>query len=299
MRGTHDHQGIRQGLRRIIPAYAGNTIQRSKGNFFSRDHPRVCGEHGRADQRNLPPKGSSPRMRGTPPCRPHPRRPAGIIPAYAGNTANCGARGLVHGDHPRVCGEHYERKRLAHQFQGSSPRMRGTRTVRESQGGTVGIIPAYAGNTRSWANGSRDPRDHPRVCGEHWMTIFAAMTILGSSPRMRGTRGQFQHDFQQRGIIPAYAGNTCRLFSGVLPFWDHPRVCGEHKVAFSAIGSAAGSSPRMRGTHGSAATTVEPNGIIPAYAGNTMLCELWRDGARDHPRVCGEHKQTCRTSLRK
>ena len=163
----------------------------------------------------------------------------------------------------------------------------------------MGIIPAYAGNTMSANDLPINFRDHPRVCGEHALFARAKAEPLGSSPRMRGTRGQFQHDFQQRGIIPAYAGNTCRLFSGVLPFWDHPRVCGEHKVAFSAIGSAAGSSPRMRGTHGSAATTVEPNGIIPAYAGNTMLCELWRDGARDHPRVCGEHKQTCRTSLRK
>ena len=30
------------------------------------------------------------------------------------------------------------------------------------------------------------------------------------------------------GIIPAYAGNTSVFASRVAPFWDHPRLRGEH-----------------------------------------------------------------------
>ena len=30
-------------------------------------------------------------------------------------------------------------------------------------------------------------------------------------------------------------------------------------------------------------------GIIPAYAGSTLIMKIARHGIRDHPRVCGEH----------
>ena len=51
--------------------------------------------------------------------------------------------------------------------------------------------------------------------------------------------------------------------------WDHPRMCGEHRV--------------LPGGHH------EPDGIIPACAGST-LPTTWRPlPTRDHPRMCGEH----------
>ena len=37
------------------------------------------------------------------------------------------------------------------------------------------------------------------------------------------------------------------LFSRLVK--DHPRVCGEHCIMPSVIGSFKGSSPRMRGAH--------------------------------------------------
>ena len=49
----------------IIPAYAGNTPSRSKESTWTRDHPRVCGEHMLAARSVTSPMGSSPRMRGT------------------------------------------------------------------------------------------------------------------------------------------------------------------------------------------------------------------------------------------
>ena len=45
MRGTPDCDfGAEQHLG-IIPAYAGNTIQRTVNGMLPWDHPRVCGEH--------------------------------------------------------------------------------------------------------------------------------------------------------------------------------------------------------------------------------------------------------------
>ena len=52
---------------------------------------------------------------------------------------------------------------------------------------TLGIIPAYAGNTIIGKYFVEDNGDHPRVCGEHIKRKIAGDFRLGSSPRMRGT----------------------------------------------------------------------------------------------------------------
>ena len=172
-------------------------------------------------------------------------------------------------DHPRVCGEHDVGAQPAGEEQGSSPRMRGT-----LQGGgglrvAVGIIPAYAGNTRAYARQYATPQDHPRVCGEHPVIVYFVGGLPGSSPRMRGTPDVLDHLRADAGIIPAYAGNTCVREWTVRPFRDHPRVCGEHA--------------------GRARTAQLDDGIIPAYAGNTPHTNRIQRPSRDHPRVCGEH----------
>ena len=154
------------------------------------------------------PRGSSPRMRGTPIACRILSAPAGIIPAYAGNTARYRNLRKLYWDHPRVCGEHRQHGLHGRHQSGSSPRMRGTLNYPSGDAEAAGIIPAYAGNTsiehrkRRWnwdhprvcgehtpsARSSPLPRDHPRVCGEHMVSRSLAMASLGSSPRMRGTR---------------------------------------------------------------------------------------------------------------
>ena len=86
MRGTLVLVGLCWLCLGIIPAYAGNTIHcmRASGNCW--DHPRVCGEHIGLRHLIRYQPGSSPRMRGTHPGSDAGRAPAGIIPAYAGNT---------------------------------------------------------------------------------------------------------------------------------------------------------------------------------------------------------------------
>ena len=208
-------------------------------------------------------------MRGTPNYDHIPYAQHGIIPAYAGNTFKAYPNRRATRDHPRVCGEHYKHRGSITPNPGSSPRMRGTRAVCDGESCRIRIIPAYAGNTglvhvRHSGNG-----DHPRVCGEHCGVCGAYFSCLGSSPRMRGTPGV---DGQWRvapGIIPAYAGNTCRTRSADSTSRDHPRVCGEHMLEIEAVGEIRGSSPRMRGTRVVADNYGLAVGIIPAYAGNT------------------------------
>ena len=151
----------------IIPALAGNTHRRSLLAHGSGDHPRACGEHIATVAVVGTAWGSSPRLRGTPGAV----RPAcirrGIIPALAGNTVDGVLRLGTAGDHPRACGEHCDRQRVAARDAGSSPRLRGTRASHEHQRFRRGIIPALAGNTGQNMIDDDREGDHPRACGEH------------------------------------------------------------------------------------------------------------------------------------
>ena len=214
-------------------------------------------------------------MRGTQTILPSSRLAAGIIPAYAGNTSTHTPRNLISRDHPRVCGEHFLADKII--------------TTKTQIWNELGIIPAYAGNTLFVRACNYCMRDHPRVCGEHLGCLRILVPTQGSSPRMRGTPTIRPVECPRRRIIPAYAGNTRRRLCWFLSPRDHPRVCGEHPMAFAAPEPTVGSSPRMRGTHQMTGNQVSIQGIIPAYAGNTRREIRLPHLRRDHPRVCGEH----------
>ena len=167
--------------------------------------------------------------------------------------------------------------------------MRGTRSGGSSVSSLIGIIPAYAGNTRALTVISHACRDHPRVCGEHHRTLLGRRLQRGSSPRMRGTPGLECEGVGLAGIIPAYAGNTVTLSAMHDAYRDHPRVCGEHTFGILQRFFVSGSSPRMRGTPACKIYSRRSPGIIPAYAGNTTDTIELRTFDWDHPRVCGEH----------
>ena len=106
MRGAPRRHRDRQGLRGIIPAYAGSTARPRRGRRRPEDHPRVCGEHITTQPDSMPVEGSSPRMRGARRATRRATRRGGIIPAYAGSTLDEGFDARASRDHPRVCGEH-------------------------------------------------------------------------------------------------------------------------------------------------------------------------------------------------
>ena len=118
---------------------------------------------------------------------------------------------------------------------------------------------------------------------------------MGSSPRMRGALPPMTLEQIVAGIIPAYAGSTRPTSLPLRWKGDHPRVCGEHYAAMSAIKTLMGSSPRMRGAREVRDAHLSVRGIIPAYAGSTLRAVVVAAMDRDHPRVCGEH--TLRSKL--
>ena len=288
VRGTHAASGPRSGIRRFIPACAGNSRSWRSGPWRCAVHPRVCGELSAACRGTMAVNGSSPRVRGT---RRSPVPRTGLprfIPACAGNSPAAPAAISRSSVHPRVCGELSavaHRSRLAH---GSSPRVRGTPRDRIAGGRHRRFIPACAGNSPARGGAHGIHAVHPRVCGELPAEPPAVAVYTGSSPRVRGTRRDLDPVLLQARFIPACAGNSGARASTSARRTVHPRVCGELQRTAARTSTLAGSSPRVRGTPWQVPTWALGDRFIPACAGNSGSAARWCIRTPVHPRVCGE-----------
>ena len=150
-------------------------------------------------------------------------------------------------DHPRIRGEHRDEAGEGSVGPGSSPHTRGAHRNISGCHERSRIIPAYAGSTQDPTEPSQENMDHPRIRGEHIDLRAAEDTTKGSSPHTRGAPCSLATPSTTRGIIPAYAGSTCRRWSAPGWRWDHPRIRGEHLDDLVVVGDGVGSSPHTRG----------------------------------------------------
>ncbi len=186
-------------------------------------------------------------------------------------------------------GEHSPSAATAIGFIGSSPRGRGTPPAKRSLRLVPRFIPAWAGNTsRRQARAACLPV-HPRVGGEHAISVKPGSRAAGSSPRGRGTHLDLRRLRVRFRFIPAWAGNTHPLPRPICTAAVHPRVGGEHTSEKLRNLSQTGSSPRGRGTLGLAVRAGYEKRFIPAWAGNTAFSHGAARAAPVHPRVGGEH----------
>ena len=213
----------------------------------------------------------------------------GIIPACAGNTRLATRQTQWKRDHPRMRGEHGGWNGNLDLDKGSSPHARGTPRLVIDQGVSDRIIPACAGNTKPHRRSPAPTPDHPRMRGEHIRIGTVILRDEGSSPHARGTPAIKAAIKDGRGIIPACAGNTSGRWHGNVYRWDHPRMRGEHSIAFLTICVIAGLSPHARGTPGLIDEGYTGSRIIPACAGNTSSVFSTGLSSGDHPRMRGEH----------
>ena len=133
---------------------------------------------------------------------------------------------------------------------------------------------------------------HPRSRGEHSIRSRSRSFFPGSSPLARGTHGGQGVGKTTWRLIPARAGNTCRIFSPLNSKGAHPRSRGEHTRPMSLNLLSGGSSPLARGTQPRHRLVVEHRGLIPARAGNTLYTSRAGSVVRAHPRSRGEHRSS-------
>ena len=168
VRGTHDAPANHRRHRRFIPACAGNSMVRVAASNARPVHPRVCGEllgialsplspagSSRvcgelipSEAASGPVSGSSPRVRGTRPGHGRPPSSPRFIPACAGNSSRLTSALFTPPVHPRVCGELTIADTEQYVSDGSSSRVRGTRSRRRRCCISWPVHPACAGNSR-------------------------------------------------------------------------------------------------------------------------------------------------------
>ena len=129
LRGTLTRRAGLVMRSRFIPAPAGNAAGYPESNALIAVHPRACGERRCSQTQTMPCTGSSPRLRGTPGTTAGRQRDDRFIPAPAGNAPVSYKRWRAETVHPRACGERAGNRSRLGKSLGSSPRLRGTRSI--------------------------------------------------------------------------------------------------------------------------------------------------------------------------
>ena len=146
----------------------------------------MCGENTFVAYGKNQSQGSPPRVRGKQEriktcegvCR--------ITPACAGKTVRPLPWHHRARDHPRVCGENEVCRYGNCAGAGSPPRVRGKRQFVQRYRRNTGITPACAGKTSYTLVRVVIDKDHPRVCGENYVSPLYRENQQGSPPRVRG-----------------------------------------------------------------------------------------------------------------
>ena len=286
LRGTLFGRLESERQKRFIPAPAGNSSINNLAPVGSAVHPRACGELREPATVDIKIDGSSPRLRGTL-LHNHRLFPyLRFIPAPAGNSSIRPPTPTP--VHPRACGELISILEPTTPIIGSSPRLRGTRRNHGSRTIVGRFIPAPAGNSQVIADPNSINTVHPRACGELPNSSIGPRSLIGSSPRLRGTQQQPKGHSDADRFIPAPAGNSLRAPRPRAGHPVHPRACGELIIAGNCDPPHFGSSPRLRGTPLGAGDSADLGRFIPAPAGNSRRRSMRISSNPVHPRACGE-----------
>ena len=147
VRGRRYYLAVRLGIRRLIPAGAGQTKNRHRKLRRAGAHPRGCGADTNEEIAKAEAEGSSPRVRGRPLQRSESEDSWGLIPAGAGQTCAAWLHAWCRRAHPRGCGADGGTDHVDPGIGGSSPRVRGRHRPPSEPRPTRRLIPAGAGQT--------------------------------------------------------------------------------------------------------------------------------------------------------
>ncbi|KXS37979.1 MAG: hypothetical protein AWU55_1919 [Halomonadaceae bacterium T82-2] len=171
---------------------------------------------------------------------------------------------------------------------GLSPRLRGS-ALEERFGVGVGrVIPAPAGiGTMLVTFFARLP-GYPRACGDRSRSMTSAISRCGLSPRLRGSAADHLGADRLGRVIPAPAGIGSWPIRWAATSPGYPRACGDRAFQQAAKSTAAGLSPRLRGS--GVAHVRQPGGrrVIPAPAGIGSVSPRPSRQPTGYPRACGD-----------
>ena len=172
--------------------------------------------------------------------------------------------------------------------------MRGKAESLSADARNPGITPAHAGK-RSWSwRQIWSRRDHPRTCGEKRIGDMADTPKIGSPPHMRGKVTPRLIASLEWGITPAHAGKRMQSQTSQALGWDHPpHMRGKVRWKYKSC-RKPGSPPHMRGKDTMRELIVKEQRITPAHAGKRLAAIHDQLLFQDHPRTCGEKRQSFR-----
>ena len=130
------------------------------------------------------------------------------------------------------------------------------------------FIPACAGNSFATLPSIFERPVHPRLRGELINRYKQQVRFNGSSPLTRGTPAMFRTFFPFHAVHPRLRGEL-------------PRLIPKNDLFY-------GSSPLTRGTLTNISGKINFIRFIPAYAGNSITLQIFRDRRSVHPRLRGE-----------
>ncbi len=114
---------------------------------------------------------------------------------------------------------------------------------------------------------------------------------------MWGTQSDRSHKRGGSRFTPTHVGNTTSVIDPGPEPAVHPHACGEHWLAMTVQIDAAGSPPRMWGTHDRPTLGLSPPRFTPTHVGNTHWSPPAPVGHAVHPHACGEHELNFFVSL--
>ena len=172
-------------------------------------------------------------------------------------------------------------------WSGLSPRVRGNHLPKSFDNPHNRSIPACAGEPPAGRLSNAVLEVYPRVCGGTDSAIHKPESVGGLSPRVRGNHHMGRWNKHLERSIPACAGEPAALRLAALPLVVYPRVCGGTACWDGRRSRRLGLSPRVRGNRHVLHRNAQPDGSIPACAGEPPLPERVCQEPQVYPRVCG------------
>ena len=200
----------------------------------------------------------------------------GSIPAWAGEPSQCGPSALQRQVYPRVGGGASGSAASGPEYEGLSPRGRGSPPTISPGWRRQGSIPAWAGEPISLLRKLCFLGVYPRVGGGAQQGLVQHQCDYGLSPRGRGSPGAASDGLPRSGSIPAWAGEPWRRRRAAMHQRVYPRVGGGAKRHFAAMRFLRGLSPRGRGSQNNIQVRTPIHRVYPRVGGGARTSSARR-----------------------